>query len=170
MPEEKKSQKIRLTLSAQAERYARRDAPVGVRRMAARGALPLPPIELATVLFVLLHDSDTEVKTRARESLEKLPDRVYTAVVSGAAHPAVLSHLAHVLKDRPASISGEAGESQAQGAGRSAVQPWSPPSLVYRRRLAAGTVMEDSANAPQGLRVESRDLVEFRSGAAAARG
>lgn len=101
MPVEKKSQKIRLTLSAQAERYARHDAPVGVRRMAARGALPLPPIELATVLFVLLHDSDTEVKTRARESLEKLPDRVYSAVVSGAAHPAVLSHLAHVLKDRP---------------------------------------------------------------------
>ncbi|UCE86494.1 MAG: hypothetical protein JSU66_01795 [Deltaproteobacteria bacterium] len=101
MPVEKNSHKIRLTLSAQAERYARRDAPVGVRRMAARGALPLPPIELATVLFVLLHDPDTEVKTRARESLENLPDPIYTTVVSGRAHPAVLGHLAHVLKDRP---------------------------------------------------------------------
>jgi hypothetical protein len=69
--------------------------------MAARGALPLPPVELATVLFVLLHDPDTEVKTRARESLEKLPDAVYTTVTAAPAHPALLSHLAQVLKDRP---------------------------------------------------------------------
>ena len=32
--------KIRLTVSPQAERYVRRDGPVEVRRMAARGALP----------------------------------------------------------------------------------------------------------------------------------
>ena len=37
------SQKIRLELSPEAEKYARRDAPREVRRMAARGALPLPP-------------------------------------------------------------------------------------------------------------------------------
>ena len=37
--------KIRLTLSPQAERYVRQDAPIDVRRMAAGGALPLPPIE-----------------------------------------------------------------------------------------------------------------------------
>ena len=43
--------KIQLVLSPQAERYVRRDAPVEVRRMAARGALPLAPVELATVLF-----------------------------------------------------------------------------------------------------------------------
>src|SRR5262249_22849261 len=51
-------EKIQLKLSPQAEKSARRDAPLEVRRMAARGALPLPPLELATVLFALMHDPD----------------------------------------------------------------------------------------------------------------
>lgn len=96
----KQPQRIRLQLSEQAERYARRDAPVEARRMAARGALPLPPVELVTVLFVLLHDPDVEVKSRARESLEGLPDAILQSVLSGRAHPAVLSYLARTFRDR----------------------------------------------------------------------
>jgi hypothetical protein len=92
--------KIRLTLSPQAERYVRRDAPVEVRRLAAGGALPLPPVELATVLFALTHDPDGEVKARARESLESLPESVCEAVLSGETHPAVLGYLAHAFHDR----------------------------------------------------------------------
>ena len=65
--------KIQLVLSPQAERYVRRDAPVEVRRMAARGALPLAPVELATVLFALLHDPDDQVKVEAERSLAGLP-------------------------------------------------------------------------------------------------
>ena len=92
---------IRLVLSAQAEKYVRRDAPVEVRRLAATGALPLGPVELATVLFALLHDPDLEVKARARESLEKLPDTVASAVLSAAdAHPALLAWLAEAWRDR----------------------------------------------------------------------
>jgi len=93
------TQKIRLNLSPQAERYARRDAPREARLMAARGALPLPPVELATVLFVLHHDPDPEIKSTARDSLESLPDSVCDAVLSGPAHPALLSHLAHACKE-----------------------------------------------------------------------
>jgi hypothetical protein len=99
VPESKDRQKFRLTLSPQAERYARRDAPREARLMAARGALPLPPIELATVLFALMHDPDAEVKSTARESLESLPDNVIEPVLTGASHPAVLSHLAHSSRD-----------------------------------------------------------------------
>jgi hypothetical protein len=91
--------KIRLTLSPQAERYARRDAPLEVRRLAAGGALPLPPVELATVLFALAHDPDVEVKTRARESLESLPTAVCDAVLGGETHPAVLSYLAQTFQN-----------------------------------------------------------------------
>src|SRR5262245_42876080 len=94
------AQKIRLTLSAQAERYARRDAPREVRLLAARGALPLPPVELATVLFALMHDEDAEVKARARDSLEALPDAVCQPVLLGPVHPAILSHLARAFRDR----------------------------------------------------------------------
>ena len=92
-------QKIQLTLSPQAGRYAQRDAPLEVRRLAAKGALPLEPIELATVLFVLANDADAEVKDTARRSLEALPDSIARTVLGGAAHPAVLSFLAHVYKD-----------------------------------------------------------------------
>ena len=88
--------KIRLSLSPQAGKYVRKDAPVEVRRMAARGALPLEPVELATVLFALLHDADVEVKTRAGESLAQLPEPVAFSVLEGSPHPAVLSHLARV--------------------------------------------------------------------------
>ena len=79
-------QKIRLELSPQAEKYARRDAPREVRLMAARGALPLQAVELATVLFALMHDEDTEVKSTARDSLESLPDGVIGAVLTAPAH------------------------------------------------------------------------------------
>lgn len=92
-------QKIQLTLSPQAEKYVRHDAPVEARRMAASGALPLDPIELATVLFALVHDVDDKVKTRARESLEGLPDHIANTVLSGATHPAVLSWLAQAWRN-----------------------------------------------------------------------
>ena len=85
---------IELVLSAEAERYVRHDAPIEARRMAARGALPLPPLELATVLFVLLHDSDVEARERAEQSLLALPPSVLGTVSSGPAHPALLDHLA----------------------------------------------------------------------------
>ncbi len=92
-------EKLRLKLSPQAEKYARRDAPREARLMAARGALPLPPTELATVLFVLMHDPEAEVKSKARESLEGLPESVMGPVLSGEVHPALLSHLAHASRE-----------------------------------------------------------------------
>ena len=94
--------KIRLSLSPQAEKYVRRDAPVEARRMAARGALPLEPVELATVLFALLHDPDAEVKSRAADSLTQLPEAVAFSVLTGVTHPAVLSHLARVHRESEA--------------------------------------------------------------------
>jgi len=93
-------QKIRLELSAEAERYVRRDAPLDVRRLAAAGALPLPPTELVTVLFVLAHDEDSGVKERAQQSLEKLPESVCHAALEGPAHASVLSYCAHLFRDR----------------------------------------------------------------------
>ena len=90
---------VKLTLSPQAEKYARRDSPIEQRRMAARGALPLEPIELATVLFVLANDPDASVKETARGSLEALPEHVLGGVLSGPAHPALLSFLARTHKE-----------------------------------------------------------------------
>lgn len=99
MSQDRARTKIRLKLSPQSERYARRDAPREARLMAARGALPLPPIDLATVLFALLHDPDAEVKSTARDSLESLPASVIDPVLSGSVHPALLSHFAFVFAE-----------------------------------------------------------------------
>lgn len=89
-------EKVRLRLSREAEKYARRDSPVEVRRMAARGALPLEPLELATVLLVLANDPEPEIKDTARRSLQQLPEPVLTPVLRGPAHPALLSLLAQL--------------------------------------------------------------------------
>jgi hypothetical protein len=94
---ESQTQKIRLQLSEQAERYVRADAPRDVRLMAARGALPLQPPELASVLFALMHDADAEVKSTARDSLEGLPRNVMTSVLAAPLHPAILDHLAQTF-------------------------------------------------------------------------
>jgi hypothetical protein len=94
-------QRIRLVLSPEAARYARRDAPVEVRRLAAGGALPLPPAEIVTVLFVLLQDPDVTVKERARTSLDRLPDSVLGAALAGALHPAVLAWCAEAYREHP---------------------------------------------------------------------
>lgn len=91
-------QRVRLELSPEAERYVRNDAPIDVRLMAAGGGLPLAPVELATVLFVLAHDTETEVKDRARGSLEGLPDNVCEAALSSPAHPSMLSYCAHLYR------------------------------------------------------------------------
>jgi hypothetical protein len=98
---EQPAKKIRLTLSKQAERYARQDAPRETRLMAARGALPLPAIELATVLFALTYDPDAEVKSTARDSLENLPATITDAVLSGPSHPALLSFFAQCPERDP---------------------------------------------------------------------
>jgi hypothetical protein len=78
----------------------RRDAPVEVRALAAAGALPLPPVELVTVLFVLCHDPEARVKERARQGFERLPETVLSAALSGPANPAVLSFCAQTFRDR----------------------------------------------------------------------
>jgi hypothetical protein len=91
--------RVKLSLSPQAEKYARRDAPIEARRMASRGALPLEPIDLATVLFALAHDPDAEVKAQARESLDALPEHVLGPVLTGPSHPLVLSYLARVHRE-----------------------------------------------------------------------
>jgi hypothetical protein len=147
-PERKQSQKIRLELSPQAEKYARRDAPRDVRLMAARGALPLPPTELATVLFALMHDEDAEVKSTARDSLENLPEGVIDAVLAAPAHPALLDHLAHAFAE---------SESRLQRIALNAAS--SDLTVAYLAARPFRSVVEIVANNQQRL-VRSPAIVE----------
>jgi hypothetical protein len=81
-----------------ARRFADPNAPIEARLMAARGGLPLPPVEVAGVLFALTLDPDPEVKQQAHSSLSELPERVLDAVLDQPLHPGLLDLLAHRLE------------------------------------------------------------------------
>lgn len=87
-----------------ARRFADPDAPVEGRMMAARGALPLPPEQIASVLFALTFDPDPEVKARATQSLDELPDRVLDTALSAPVHPALLARFAERHRDDEARL------------------------------------------------------------------
>jgi hypothetical protein len=79
-----------------ARRFADPNAPIEARMMAAGGALPLPPPQVAQVLFALTLDPEAEVKERARATLESLPDAVVDAVVEARVHPGLLGLMAEL--------------------------------------------------------------------------
>ena len=103
-----------------ARRYADPQGPRQGRLLAARGALPLPPAQIAGVLYALTLDPDAEIRDRASASLEELPDRIVDAALEGEVHPGLLAHYAERERDNEARI-----EKIAQ----QLAQPLSPPQL-----------------------------------------
>ncbi len=59
--------------------------------MAARGALPLPPSQLVTVVYALTFDPEPEVKTAAEETLDGFPEAIVDPTL-GAEIPAPVLH------------------------------------------------------------------------------
>ncbi len=82
-----------------ARRFADPEAPLKARMMAARGALPLPPDQLISVLFALTLDPDSDVQARATQSFDELPERVLDTGLEAPLHPAALAFLAERLRD-----------------------------------------------------------------------
>ena len=87
-----------------ARRFADPDAPQEARLMAARGALPLPPAQIASVLFALTHDPDAEVKELACSSLDNLPSPMLDATLAGDVHPALLTYMATKFQEDEAQL------------------------------------------------------------------
>jgi hypothetical protein len=88
-----------LEVLGNARKFADPSSPQPVRLMASSGALPLPPVQISTVLFVLSEDPDETVRTRARESLARLPDRVLDPTLEGDVPGALLAQLAELHRD-----------------------------------------------------------------------
>jgi hypothetical protein len=84
-----------------ARKFADPDSPESVRAMAARGALPLPPPQIVTVLFVLTRDPDEAIRERATTSLAELPERILTPALQAELDVALLDHLAKSNRERP---------------------------------------------------------------------
>ena len=83
-----------------ARRFADPEAPLDARLMAARGGLPLPAPQVASVLYALTLDPDPEVKDTARASLENMPGAVLDGVLAEDMHADVLGFFAeHCAED-----------------------------------------------------------------------
>jgi hypothetical protein len=80
-----------------ARRFADPAAPKSARLLAAGGALPLPPGELAMVVFALTLDAETDVAERANGTLRALPDRVIDIALQSPVHPALLDFCAEAF-------------------------------------------------------------------------
>jgi hypothetical protein len=85
----------------EARKFADPASPQPQRLMAASGALPLPPTQISTVLYVLSHDSDEPVRTKATASLAALPERVLDATLAGEVPPGLLGVLAELHIESP---------------------------------------------------------------------
>ena len=83
-----------------ARKFADPESPASVRTMAARGALPLPPPQIASVLFVLAHDEDAAIRERASASLGELPERILVPALQADLDAALLDHFARRFVDR----------------------------------------------------------------------
>ena len=77
-----------------ARRFADPEAPRKARLMASTGTLPLPPEQIATILFCLTFDPEAQVQEKARDSLDNLPDRVLDTALAAALPPALLADFA----------------------------------------------------------------------------
>ncbi len=86
------------TLPANLLRFAGPDAPPDAKMMAARGNIPIPPKDLATVLFALTKEENPDIAGLARTSLSKLPPPILkTLLADKDVHPLILDFFARIL-------------------------------------------------------------------------
>jgi hypothetical protein len=72
--------------------------------MAAQGALPLPPPQLACVVYALTFDPDSEVQETATRTFDGLPERVIDPVLESNVPPPLLHQLAERFRDDEARL------------------------------------------------------------------
>ncbi len=63
-------------------------APVPIRMMAAKALVPLSPSDMASVLFMLMYDGDTNVRDTAGKTAVSLPDRITSSAFRDEGVPA----------------------------------------------------------------------------------
>ena len=78
-----------------ARKFADPEGPLPGRMMAASGVLPLPPDQIAVVLFCLAQDPEDSLRAKASTSLENLPDNLLEAALKAPMPGAVLDYFAH---------------------------------------------------------------------------
>ena len=91
------AEKVTLKLTAAAAACASKDAPRETKLQAARGEIAFSDGDLVTLLYFLAHDTDTEVRTAAINTLRALPESQVIAIADSAeVHPKILDMLARL--------------------------------------------------------------------------
>ncbi len=80
-------------------RFAGPEVKPDAKTMAARGMLPLPPVDLVQVLFALTREEDEQLRQTASQSLLKMPENIIKTIASDkSTHPLILDFLARNLQ------------------------------------------------------------------------
>jgi hypothetical protein len=74
-------------------------APAPLRLMAARGMVPMGPMDMVTVLCSLRYDDDEKIAQSAEKSLLELPVRIVQGALKESLHPLVLDLVARAFPD-----------------------------------------------------------------------
>ena len=86
-------------------KYVGDAVPSGLKLVAARGLVPLRPVELVTLLYCLHFDNDAQVREAAAQAVRGLAPQVLNAVLDAPLDPQVLDLLAEAYADHPLTVS-----------------------------------------------------------------
>ena len=87
-------------LSPQLIKLCGPDAPLQVREMAASGLAPVGPVDQTFALYFIAFDKDAKLSTKARRSLEEMPDDVLHSALDQHGDERVLDGLTRLLVRR----------------------------------------------------------------------
>lgn len=90
-------------IPANFQRHLDAAAPPSMKMIAARGMLPLPPVQVVTALYALSFDRDQQIIDAVRQSVRDLPVDILVPVVRSQRHAGVLDWIAENRMD-PATL------------------------------------------------------------------
>ncbi|MBI3754612.1 MAG: hypothetical protein HY265_00410 [Deltaproteobacteria bacterium] len=80
------------------EKFVSPQTPKETKLSAAKAVLPMGPKDLVTVLSILVHDDDNDVRETAQKSLEGIPSHLLLTVLEGNLDSAVIKAIADIHK------------------------------------------------------------------------
>jgi hypothetical protein len=157
------------TVNPLVEQFRQGRVPREIRLMAAEGALPLGPADLADLLELLLRDVDEEIRGKAGASLQALPlDEMRTLAKDRTSPPGLLAWIVSVRPERElreaalqnTSLSDEAIEAEAATLSEELAELVVINQVRLLRRLSLLEALEQNPNLSKDQRRRLRELRE----------
>lgn len=91
---------MKIKIGKDAVKFVKPDSPKEVRIMAARGTIPMSPREVVTILYILCHDKDGEIKKTAIETLRNFSPEIILNLIDTDIDPSVIDFLVRYHRER----------------------------------------------------------------------